>query len=215
MKVSDVMTRDVVTVAPSATLKEAAGLIARHGVSGLPVVDDEGAVLGVLSEADILVKEGGERAKGGLLHWLVEPAEPWTEAKLDARTAGEAMTAPALTIAPTSTVHQAAATMLEEGVNRLPVVEDGKLVGLVTRADLVRAFVRSDEEIRTEIVEDVVQRTLWIEPDTVEVTVSGGAVRLAGLVNSDADAELLVRFVERVPGVVSVDSQVTSRELAR
>lgn len=215
MKVSDVMTREVVTVAPSATLKEAAALIARHGVSGLPVVDESGAVVGVLSEADILVKEGGERAKGGLLHWLVEPAEPWTEAKLEARTAGEAMTAPALTIAPTSTVHQAAATMLEEGVNRLPVVEDGTLVGLVTRADLVRAFARSDEEIRTEIVEEVIRRTLWIEPDTISVSVTGGNVRLEGVVNADSDAEMLVRFVERVPGVVAVDSQVTSRENGR
>ena len=99
--------------------------------------------------------------------------------------------------------------MIDEGVKRLPVVDNaGKLIGIVTRADLVRAFVRSDEEIAAEIREDVIRRTLWIEPDAVQVVVEHGEVRLAGQVETKADAELIPSFVQRVPGVVSVLSKL-------
>src|SRR3990172_6043670 len=146
MKIKDVMTRDVITVGPETPLKEAAVILGRNGISGLVVVDGDGAVVGVLSEADILLKEGGERsAHTGLFGWLFETGGAALEQKLAARTAGEAMTAPALTIGPERPLHEAAARMIEDGVNRLPVLEDGKLVGIVSRADLVGAFPRTDE----------------------------------------------------------------------
>ena len=100
--------------------------------------------------------------------------------------------------------------MLDRGVNRLPVVDaDGKLVGIVTRADLVRAFVRDDSEIAREIRDDVLLRTLWESPDRFRVRVRGGEVTLAGKVNDAHAAGTLVRFVERVPGVVNVRSRIT------
>ena len=213
MKIKDVMTRDVITVRPDRPLKEAAALLGQLGISGLVVVDSDGAVVGVLSEADILVKEGGERlTHTGILGWLFEAGTADIAQKLSARSVGEAMTTPALTIGPERPVHEAAARMIEDGVNRLPVIENGKLVGIVSRADLVRAFTRTDEEIGDEIRNEIVKRTLWIAPDAVEITVESGNVMLAGQVDTATDAELLPVFVERVPGVISVSSELTYRD---
>jgi CBS domain-containing protein len=132
-------------------------------------------------------------------------------AKEAARTAGEAMTAPALTIAPERPAAAAARLMLDHGVHRLPVVRDGVLVGIVTRADLVRAFSRSDEEIAREIRNDVLRRALWVEPGSVDVTVDRGEVVLAGEIEARSDAAVLRKLVQRVPGVVSVRSSVLYR----
>jgi CBS domain-containing protein len=209
MKVKDVMTTDVRTIRTDALLKEAAGLMAELRISGLPVLSAGGLVVGVLSEEDILFKETTHSAKEGFFDRLFLLPIPELEAKLTARTVGESMTAPAMTIGPTRPLSEAANLMLEQGVKRLPVVDEaGALVGIVTRADLVRAFVRSDEEIAREIREDVIRRSLWIEPDSVEVVVERGEVRLAGEVETRAEAELIPEFVQRVPGVVSVLSKL-------
>jgi CBS domain-containing protein len=211
MKISDLMTRDVSTVTPATPLKEAAAVLARRGISGLPVVDADGLVVGVLSEADVVVKQSGPREQhGGLFAWLVEPPDPTLPAKLEATTAGEAMTSPAVTIAPERPVRDAAVRMLDADVNRLPVVDgDGRLVGIVSRGDLVRAFTRSDDEIRREIEGDVLRRTLWIDdPSAIRVSVENGIVKLEGSVATEADAELLPRFVQQVPGVVSVTAEL-------
>jgi len=213
MKVAELMTRDVVTVTPETSLKDAASLLSTRKISGVPVVDASGTVIGIFSEADILAKESGERPRGGLLGWLLE-ADVALDDKIRARTVGEAMTAPVITIAPNRPVHEAAARMVSESVNRLPVVEDGKLVGIVTRADLVRAFTRTDAEIAREIETEILRRTLWLEPGAVTVTVTDGTVRLEGEVETETDAELLPVFVARVPGVVSVDATLTSRTQA-
>lgn len=213
MRVSDLMSRDVVTVVPEASLKEAAALLAERKISGVPVVGVTGAVVGVLSEADILVKTGAEVRRGGLLGWLLDPGLDLEE-KITATTVGEAMSAPAVTIGPDRHVHEAASLMVSESVNRLPVVEDGTLVGIVTRADVVRAFTRTDAEISEEIREDILRRILWIEPAKISMDVVEGAVRLEGEVESEADAELLPVFVSRVPGVVSVRSDLRARATA-
>jgi CBS domain-containing protein len=209
MRVEDVMTNEVRTVRSETLLKEAAEILAWQRISGLPVVDTENHVVGVLSEGDILLKERGETEKKSLFDRWFEIPLPEFVSKLEARTAGEAMSAPAITIGPKRPLTEAANRMIDEGVNRLPVVDDaGKLIGIVTRADLVRAFVRSDEEIAKEIREDVVRRTLWIQPDSIEVIVENGEVRLSGQVETKADAELIPAFVQRVPGVVSVLSKL-------
>jgi CBS domain-containing protein len=207
------MTTDVLTVRADVSLKEAAALMAERGISGLPVVDLGGQVAGVLSEGDILFKETGHTPRRGFVDRLLSQPPDELDAKLTARTAGEAMTSPALTIGPGRPLAVAANTMIERGVKRLPVVDDaGKLVGIVTRADLVRAFVRSDEAILREIREDVIRRSLWLEPDNLVVVVEAGEVRLAGEVETKAEAELIPEFVQRVPGVVSVLSKLSWRE---
>jgi CBS domain-containing protein len=209
MRVEDVMTKPVRTVEPGTSLKEVALLLTELGISGVPVVAN-GKVVGVVSEADILVKERGlNPSLGGFVGLLFDELAE-TGRKLHARTAGEAMTSPAITIGPNRQVSEAAGLMTDRMVNRLPVVaDDGALLGIVSRADLVRAFVRSDEEIAREIRDDVVLRTLWIEPEAVNVQVENGEVVLGGHLESQADADLVLHMTRRVPGVVSVVSRVT------
>lgn len=213
MRVKDVMTTEPLTVTPETSLKDAAGLLAEHRISGLPVVDSQNHVVGVISEGDILFKEigGGPRERHLIERWLEAPAAG--DAKVEAKTVGEAMTAPAVTITAKRPLAEVANVMIDQGVKRLPVVDpEGVLIGIVTRADLVRAFVRSDEEILAEIRDDVIRRTLWIESDSIEVVVENGEVRLSGEVDTKADAEMIPSFVQRVPGVVSVLSKLRWRD---
>lgn len=210
MKVCDLMTKGVVSVKATMTLREAAALLVEKRISGMPVVNDENEVVGVLSEADILVKAGGSVSRNRLLGWLLEP-DFGEEEKIRAQTVGEAMSAPALTISSHRPVHEAARLMVTEGVNRLPVLEDGKLAGILTRADVVRAFARSDAEITEEISGDILRRTFWLEPGRVSVTVADGNVSIEGEVETEADCEVLPALVARVPGVVSVHADLRSR----
>jgi CBS domain-containing protein len=207
MIVSKIMSRQVWTVVPSTSLKDVARLLVTKGISGAPVVDEDGTVLGVVSETDILAKER-ESGRSLLSEIMVELG--YDAVKHDACDAGDAMTRPAITIRPSRSVAEAAAVMLDRAVNRLPVVDDhGRLVGIVTRADLVRAFARSDDEIEHEIRGDVILRTLWNTPDRFHVDVVAGEVTIEGEVSDAKSAELLTRFIERVPGVVRVSSRIT------
>jgi CBS domain-containing protein len=146
MRVEDLMTRDVWTASPRALLRRVAEAMAAEGISGLPVVEDDGRVVGVVSEADVLAKVRGPRPPAGRLdHLLRRAATDPASAKLDAVVVREAMTSPAITIAPDTPATDASALMLERNVDRLPVVgPDGGLLGIVTRADLVRGIAGRD-----------------------------------------------------------------------
>jgi len=209
VRVGDVMTREVVSVTPETAIKDAAALLVERGISGLPVCEPDGTVVGVLSEADLLVKQSGppERSSG-VFAWLVDTASAPDLEKLRAHTAGEAMTAPAITVAADCSVAEAARTMVSNGINRLPVVQDGSLAGIVTRADLVRLFTRSDDEIAHAVSEDVVKR-LWIDPQRIRIEVDRGEVVLRGEVDTELEAELLEKRVAFVAGVVGVRSELS------
>jgi CBS domain-containing protein len=208
MVVRDIMTKDVVTVAPSEALKTAAAKMLEHGISGVPVVDASG-LAGVLSETDILFKERVHPERRRLLDRLLRDPNAPPAVKLDARLVEEAMTAPAVTIAPGRPVSDAATTLLELGIDRLPVVDGGRLVGIVTRSDLVRAFIRSDESIADEIRDDVVVRKAWASPGSITISVTRGEVVLEGDVDSETVAETVVSLARRVPGVVDVESRLS------
>ena len=213
MKVEEIMTRDVVTIGPETPLRDVARILVERGISGVPVCDAERRVLGVVSEGDILYKEHDPaQPRRGPLGWLAYGATTRGLAKAAARTAGEAMTAPAITVSRHRPVSEAARLMTEHRVNRLPVVKGDALVGIVTRADLVRAFTRPDADIAQEIRRDVVRRALWLDPASVQIAVERGAVTLSGELDGRSDAVVLERLVARVPGVVSVRSKVTWRE---
>jgi CBS domain-containing protein len=211
VRVAEIMTTEVLTVTPETPLKQVAEILARRGISGAPVVDEEMHVLGVVSEADIIVKESRVRQPDALSRMTLRRSNSMAT-KRSARTAGEAMTSPAITLTPSRRVDVAAALMLDRGINRLPIVDaQGVLVGIVTRADLVEAFVHSDEEIAKEIREDVLMRELWLRPDDFDLTVEGGEVTLAGHLPSDEERELLIRRVALVPGVITVELRETTR----
>jgi CBS domain-containing protein len=214
MRVSDVMTSDVVTARPEMTLKEAAREMAEHGISGMPVVDDELSVIGVISEADLLAKERYEPDDNhGVLGRLVHRGVTEDERRFDARDVRGAMTAPAVTVERYYPLIGAAERMLERGINRLPVVRRGELIGIVTRADLVRAFARSDDALAADVREIVLlQKELWSDGGTVDVGIAAGEVTLTGQVWHRAHAETLPKMVRAIPGVVSVRSELTWSE---
>lgn len=209
MKVSELMHRDVVTVTPETSLKQVANVLTERRISGVPVVGADGRILGVVSEADIVLGEQGPaRAHGRLLRWIVEGGQA-DDQRLTARSAGDAMTHPAITISGGADVSLAARSMTDAGIKRLPVVDgDGRVVGIVTRSDLVRAFARSDAELEQEI-QGTVRDALWLDrPELVEAHVDEGVAVLTGTVDRRSDAELLRLFVARIPGIVSVRSTV-------
>jgi len=205
LTVQDVMTRPVESVRPHTPLKDVARVLLENRVSGVPVVDTRGAVIGVVSEADFLMKEQGAQAIhhrrfAGLLG--ESPEARLQLDKLAARTAGEAMTSPAVTVAPTMAIHAAAELMTARHINRLPVVEDGRLLGIVTRADLVRAYLRTDEELTRTIREDVLRRILWLDPDAFSVEVRDGEATVVGSVERRSTAEIVAETIKLIPGIV-------------
>jgi CBS domain-containing protein len=212
MKVRDVMTVNVGAVGQEATLKQVAELMVARQISGVPVVNAERRVLGVVSEADIIAKVASRPESAGILGRVFTP-KGVDERRLVATTAGEAMTPQPVTIEAEQSVAEAARLMVDHGVNRLPVVSDGKLAGIVSRADIVRAFTRSDSEIWEELRNDVIPTKLWISPEELDVTVVGGRVKVSGQVRTRTVAELIEAFAWRVPGVVSVDCSELSWEV--
>jgi CBS domain-containing protein len=200
------MTTDVTTVAPDTDLRDVAALLVQKRISGVPVVDGE-RVVGVVSERDILFKERPSSGlQRGVLAWLMDEGDLML--KIDATTAQLAMTSPPITIGPERSVADAASLMLEERISRLPVVEGSRLVGIVTRHDLVRAFARADEEIWQEIDSDPLIRSYWRRPTSYDVAVAHGRVTLSGKVDTKEHARAIEAFVDRVPGVVSVASRL-------
>ncbi|HEX6129156.1 MAG TPA: CBS domain-containing protein [Candidatus Limnocylindria bacterium] len=213
MKVRDVMTTRVVSVTPETPLKEVARLLADNGISGVPVIGESGDVLGVVSEADFLLKEQEQDVPTGrrsLLSWLFEGIDGQRDRqdKLHATTAGEAMTSPAVVIGPGHEAREAAAIMTRGRINRLPVVEDGELVGIVTRADLVETFLVPDAELERRIREEIVRDTMWMSPDDVQVSVTEGVAALSGTVDRRSTATIVERLVGHLDGVVGVRSEL-------
>jgi len=209
--VRDVITRSVLSVGPGTPLKDVARLLIEHGISGLPVVDQAGRVMGVISEGDLLVKEQSREAfHHRPLARIFGESEETRQllAKADARTAGDAMTSPAITIDAARSVNAAAAVMVERRVNRLPVTEDDRLVGIVTRADVVRTFVRTDEELAELIRRDVLLRSLWEDPAAFSVSVINGVATIRGRVERRSSAAIIERMVEMQPGIVGVTAEI-------
>jgi CBS-domain-containing membrane protein len=215
MRVADVMTDDVYTTTEDTPLRRLAGTLGQHGISGMPVVRD-GQVVGVISESDVLAKARRAAADTrGMLERLLHPGAAEHDAKHEATLVGEAMTAPAITVSSFCSVATAATRMLSHGVNRLPVVDDGCLIGIVTRADIVRAFARPDADVEHDAREQIaLQQALADDPATVLVKVTEGDAVLTGVVRTQNQAETLSHVVREVPGVVAVRSNLTWPERA-
>lgn len=209
--VESVMTQHVVTVRPQATYRELVAVLRERGVSAVPVVDvtdSEGRVVGIVSEADLLLKE--ERPE-----WRGTPSRaPGGDPRRKAagRTAADLMSSPVVTIAAGATLTEAARVMDATRVKRLPVLgEGGRLVGIVSRSDLLQGFLRSEESVRREVQDEVV-RALALGPQSLHVSVEQGVVRLEGELAYRSQAEVLAELVSGVEGVVGVDDALTWRD---
>ncbi len=166
----------------------------RHRISGLPVCDEDSSVIGMITEADFLRLEVARH----------------TDGELDTiETVGQVMTQNVTTIAPDIPLADAASIMVREDINRLPVVDsEARMLGIISRLDVVAAFTRPDEVIEDEIREDVLRRIMGVDLDAVDVTVSSGVVTFTGTIGTRAEAALLEELVRRLDGVMRVDNQL-------
>jgi len=201
--VGDVMTKEVVTVGPETDFKTCVDLLRTRGVSALPVVEGD-YVLGIVSEHDLLLKEENRGVGNHLRRRELNQAR--------GRTAGDVMHSPALCVGLGASVAEAARLMHKRAVKRLPVVDArGRLVGIVSRSDLLKIYLRSDESIRREICVEVLEKEMWIDNSGMEVEVKDGIVALSGELETKSLADLVTRLVGSVEGVVGVDSRLAFR----
>ncbi|MFJ2302463.1 CBS domain-containing protein [Streptomyces sp. NPDC087787] len=214
-KVGSVMTTEVVRAEYGTPVKEVARLLAGHRISGLPVIDADEHVMGVVSETDLMTRQAdlpGRREPAHRFRAMLTRAARRQEARLKARTAGQLMTEPPVTVHADDTIVEAARTMAGRHVERLPVLdEEERLVGMVTRRDLLRVFLRPDADIRAEVVGEVLVRTLGLAPRGVTVEVTEGVVLLEGATERRSDAEIAVSMTRQIDGVVDVVDRLTHR----
>jgi CBS domain-containing protein len=205
--VKDVMTTHVVAVRMNATYKEMASRLRELRVSAFPVIDDDNKVVGVVSEADLLTKEALEYGVPGLMGGILHGRE---RAKAAAVTAADLMTKPPVTIGPREPVTHAARLMYSRKVKRLPVVDDdGRLVGIVTRTDVLGVYSRPDAEIHHDIVENVIVGTLLTDPARFTVTVKDGVVTVEGTPENASVGRDMIEEIRHVEGVVAVRDRLT------
>jgi CBS domain-containing protein len=215
MKVSDIMVKDVVSVGPEASVKDVAALMLERRISGLPVVDGGGRVLGIVSEGDLIRRPeiDTDKAKLGWLHMFLSDEQRARDfVKSHGRKARDVMTQPARCVAPDTPLTEVVRLMERHRVKRLPVLQDGKLAGLVTRADLLRALVMrqaqapvaaSDQELRDRI-ESILRNEDWAVTAVVYIQVENGVAQLWGTVESDEQRAALLLAVRGLPGLKDV-----------
>jgi CBS domain-containing protein len=209
--VNDVMTKTVVVVRETAPYKEIVRLLDVHRVNALPVVDERGVLIGIVTQSDLLLKE--EFADDNCERRRIRHRRHRRErTKAKGLVARDVMASPVITTTPEASLAHVARMLHDHGVKQVPVTDpQGKVVGIVSRRDLLRVFLRTDDEIRREVVEQIVVRTLWLDRSTVRVAVSEGVVTLQGQLDQRSLAEWLVELVEKVDGVVGVDDRLSHR----
>jgi CBS-domain-containing membrane protein len=210
--VQEIMTTRVIWVSKDATFREMAVALHEHRVSAFPVVDDDHKVIGVVSEADLLTKEALGDEPGvltGILHRR-------DQVKARGVTAGDLMTAAVVAVRPQDTVEHAAKLMYDRRVKRLPVTDaDGHLAGIISRADVLSVFDRTDAQIRNEITEEVLLGGFLADPLVFNVTVKDGIVTLGGRPETNETGHEIVRQIRHVQGVVAVRDRLDYPPAAR
>jgi CBS domain-containing protein len=208
--VRDIMSTHVVAVHANASFKEMAARLREYHVSAFPVVDDDGTVIGIVSEADMLLKLAIEEEVPGAPGMIAGILQHRDQEKAAAVTAADLMTRPAVTVRPEDTVEHAARLMYARRVKRLPVTDPaGHLVGIISRADVLSVYNRPDEEIRGEIVNEVIPDELLMDPGRFTVTVKDGIVTLEGTPETAVAGRELADRVRHVQGVVSVRDRLS------
>ena len=220
MKATDIMTRDVVTVGPNASVHEAAALMAKHRISGIPVTTAGNRLLGIVSEGDLVERaEVGAEPSGKW--WLEGLSNPQAMAdryvKAHGRTVAEVMTRQVATVRPDADLGGVANVLRTHRVKRVPVVQDGKLLGIVTRSDIVGAVsgaigpvgakIRTDGELQRAILERM-RAEPWLDTSYVNLSVAKGKVSVGGLIGSSEERRALCTLVEEVAGSGNVVDQL-------
>jgi CBS domain-containing protein len=202
MKVRDVMSPDVVSVRTDTPVRRLVELMSDQGFSGFPVVSDDGRVIGVVSEADLVVKEarGGDAAAG------LSPAD---RRRKNATCAGELMTTPAVVVDADDDLRAAARLLTKYALKRVPVTRGGRLCGVVSRHDVLRTFLRPDADIRAEVDRILAERVTDTAHDII-VDVRDGVVTLRGTVMRRSTAALIENFVDRIDGVTKIIDGILS-----
>jgi len=201
-RVADVMTTEVAVVPEAARYREIVAILRRHGASSVPVLDRGGRVVGVVSEADLLDRHTTRELPSGTIR-LAWKLRQWSRAA--AATAADLMTAPAVTISPDDSIAEAARLMESRRLRRLPVTDaQGRLAGVISRADVLGAGERPDEHIRHDVMTKVVAGRFGLNPRTFDVTVNSGLVTIAGCVDDQPTAIRLIGAVWQIEGVCGV-----------
>jgi CBS domain-containing protein len=203
--VRQVMTTRLITAGEKTPFKELVQLMHSHSISALPIVDAKRRLVGLVSETDLLVKEQHAGDELPQPHWLLEAD------RVNALEAKDLMTSPALTVGGDASIAKAARIMRELGVRHLMVVSNDRPVGIVSRADLLKVYLRPDSEIKQQVLFGVADEMLSIDPAQIEVEVGDGVVTLSGELSDKASRDLLVSVVKRLPGVVGVRSRIHLR----
>jgi CBS domain-containing protein len=207
--VEQVMTRTVAVVGTDTPFKAIVEMMDDNRVSAVPVVDEDGALVGIVTEEDLLLKEGRFQDDVRLLE---SPRRRRERHKAEGVFAADLMTSPVVTVRPQTTVAEAARCMHERHVKRLPVVDGtGHLAGIVSRADLLRVFVRPDPLLEREVREAVIARHFADQADAVTATVRDGIVHLTGTIDRGSQMDVLVGLLEGIDGLVGMDNDLTVR----
>jgi CBS domain-containing protein len=202
--VNDVMTTPVITTPEHTPVAELVGIMSTHRVSAVPIVGDDDRVVGLVSEADLLAKVAATGQTAG------RGPRKGRATKATATSAADLMSTPALSITPDEPLSAAARKMQAKKVKRLLVTgAAGQLLGIVSRADLMRLYARPDNAIRQDVIDQVLRRTLWIDTNQVQVHTNAGVVTLTGTVGRRTTAMIAARLTAEVPGVVAVVNEIT------
>lgn len=205
----EIMTSPVFTVTPETPIRDIVTLMLTHRISGLPVVDAERRILGIVTESDVILKEDTPPARPPVIPW--HGRSLWLERivdrhdKAEATTAGDLMTENVVTATEETGIRDLAHLMVTHGVNRIPIIRDGRAVGIVTRADILKVFTRSDEAL-VESARNAILHDLVIDPGRLEITAVGGVVTLAGQLDFRTERDLVVNCVRSIEGVVGVNT---------
>jgi CBS domain-containing protein len=207
------MSTHVIAVRQNASYKDMAAMLHAQRVSAFPVLDDHNKVIGVVSESDLLTKEALEGTVPGMLQSMMSQRE---HARASAVTAAELMTKPPVTIGPDESVTQAARLMYSRRVKRLPVIsDDGTLIGIVSRADVLSVYSRPDADIQREIVQDLILGRFRCDPARFTVTVTDGVVTIEGEPETDLVGRDIIDAARHVEGVVAVRDRLRYPEIPR
>lgn len=208
LRVQDVMTKRIVTVRQDTPFKTIVRRMDRERVSALPVVDEAGRLVGIVSEADLLLKEEHQPSEDSIL--FEGPRRRRERAKAAGSVAAAVMTSKVVSIRPEATLEEAARLIHTRGIKRLPVVDaDGRVIGIVSRRDLLRVFLRPDADISREVSEQIIRRMFWLDRDAIRVLVVDGMVTLEGQLEQKSLIESVVERVKQVDGVVSVNNRLS------